>query len=223
MKPVIIIPAYNPPKSFISLLQKIRNISSIPIIIIDDGSIPIIKVENVNTILLRNKNNSGKGFSLIRGFNEALDRGFSHAITMDADSQHDPNILQSDLLKVPTGDITYNGVKENIKVGVQYVEAWLRGNGCVPLYNLMEDAATAEISRSQLWQWLHNNVTIEGDKFTENKFDAIIIDECRKIEEEIGKDRYNTGKFALAVDLFSNMIKKDEFDEFLTLPAYKFI
>ena len=95
MKPVIIIPAYNPPISFISLLLNVRSITSIPIIIIDDGSIPIIKVENESTILLRNKNNSGKGFSLIRGFNEALDRGYSHAITIDADSQHDPNLLQS--------------------------------------------------------------------------------------------------------------------------------
>ena len=95
MRPIIIIPAYNPPESFLALLQNVHSIASIPIIIIDDGSIPIIEVENVNTILLRNKNNSGKGFSLIKGFNEALDRGYSHAITMDADSQHDPNILQS--------------------------------------------------------------------------------------------------------------------------------
>ena len=95
MKPVIIIPAYNPPQLFLSLLQKIHTNISIPIIIIDDGSIPIIVVENVNTILLRNKNNSGKGFSLLKGLNEALDRGYSHAITMDADSQHDPNILES--------------------------------------------------------------------------------------------------------------------------------
>ena len=94
MKPVIIIPAYNPPKSFISLLLNVRSITSTPIIIIDDGSIPIIVVDNENTILLRNKTNSGKGFSLMKGFNEALDRGYSHAITMDADSQHDPNILQ---------------------------------------------------------------------------------------------------------------------------------
>ena len=95
MKPIIIIPAYNPPKSFISLLQTVRTNTAIPIIVIDDGSIPIIVVKNKNTILLRNKNNRGKGFSLVRGFNEALNSGYSHAITMDADSQHDPNILQS--------------------------------------------------------------------------------------------------------------------------------
>ena len=95
MKPIIIIPAYNPPKSFISLLQTVRTNTAIPIIVIDDGSIPIIVVKNKNTILLRDKNNRGKGFSLVKGFNEALKRGYSHAITMDADSQHDPNILQS--------------------------------------------------------------------------------------------------------------------------------
>ena len=95
MKTIIIIPAYNPPQSFFALLQNIQIITSIPIIIIDDGSIPKIEIEKKNTILLRNKTNSGKGFSLVKGFNEALDRGYSHAITMDADSQHDPNILQS--------------------------------------------------------------------------------------------------------------------------------
>ena len=95
MKIVIIIPAYNPPQSFISLLQNIRTKTFIPIIIIDDGSIPKINMVIANTILLRNKSNSGKGYSLIRGFNEALSRGYSHAITMDADSQHDPDMLQS--------------------------------------------------------------------------------------------------------------------------------
>tara|TARA_Y100001970_G_scaffold182100_1_gene221609 strand:- start:39 stop:1631 length:1593 start_codon:yes stop_codon:yes gene_type:complete len=134
-----------------------------------------------------------------------------------------PNISQADLLKVPSGDITSMGVRENIKVGIQYVEAWLRGNGCVPLYNLMEDAATAEISRAQLWQWMHNNVKIEGKEFTQEIFDDFVIDECNKIKEEIGADRFNNGKFDLAINLFTTMIKKDEFDEFLTLPAYNFI
>ncbi len=134
-----------------------------------------------------------------------------------------PNIKQADLLKVPSGEITHCGIRENIKVGIQYVEAWLRGNGCVPLYNLMEDAATAEISRAQLWQWLHNNVKIDGEEFTQNQFDIFVEDECIKIKEEIGEDQFNNGKFELATGLFSTMIKKDEFDEFLTLPAYEFI
>ena len=133
----------------------------------------------------------------------------------------DPQITNKDLLKVPNGEITEDGVRENIKVGVQYVEAWLRGNGCVPLYNLMEDAATAEISRAQLWQWLNNNVMFEGNKkLTIDLFDEILIEECEKIKKEIGQETYNNGKFNLARSLFSEMIKKDDFDEFLTLPAY---
>jgi len=148
---------------------------------------------------------------------------------MDTPNQIDkeinnPNISQIDLLKVPKGMITEYGVRENIKVGIQYVEAWLGGNGCVPLYNLMEDAATAEISRAQLWQWLKNNVVLdEKNKFTFDLFDSILIEECEKIKSEIGEEFYMNGKFDLAIDLFSEMIKKDEFDEFLTLPAYKFI
>ncbi len=148
---------------------------------------------------------------------------------MDTPNQIDnkisnPDISQFDLLKVPSGKITESGVRENIKVGIQYVEAWLRGNGCVPLYNLMEDAATAEISRAQLWQWLKNKVMLDDKKeFTVDLFKSILVEECEKIKDEIGQNLYSNGKFDLAVELFSNMITSSEFDEFLTLPAYKYI
>ena len=148
---------------------------------------------------------------------------------MDTPNQIDnkisnPDISQFDLLKVPSGKITESGVRENIKVGIQYVEAWLRGNGCVPLYNLMEDAATAEISRAQLWQWLKNKVMLDDKKeFTVDLFKSILIEECEKVKDEIGQDIYSNGKFDLAVELFSNMITSNKFDEFLTLPAYKYI
>ena len=148
---------------------------------------------------------------------------------MDTPNQIDnkisnPDISQFDLLKVPSGKITESGVRENIKVGIQYVEAWLRGNGCVPLYNLMEDAATAEISRAQLWQWLKNKVMLDDKKeFTVDLFKSILVEECQKIKDEIGQNLYSNGKFDLAVELFSNMITSSEFDEFLTLPAYKYI
>ena len=136
----------------------------------------------------------------------------------------EPQITQKDLLKVPDGSITEEGLRENIKVGIQYVEAWLRGNGCVPLYNLMEDAATAEISRAQLWQWLNNEVVMDNNqKLTVDFFEKISLEECEKIKEEIGQETYSKGKFNLAINLFSEMIKKDKFDEFLTLPAYTHI
>ena len=137
---------------------------------------------------------------------------------------NNPSITQSDLLKVPNGTITENGLRHNIKVGIQYVEAWLRGNGCVPLYNLMEDAATAEISRAQLWQWIKHGVSLNtGQTITSDMVSALCDEELDKVESEIGSDRFKKGKFQLATQLFRNMILKDDFDEFLTLPAYKHI
>ena len=88
----------------------------------------------------------------------------------------------------------------------------------------MEDAATAEISRAQLWQWLNNNVVLDtGKELTVNLFESIVIEECDKIKDEIGEKLYSNGKFDLATSMFTDMIKNDNFDEFLTLPAYKYI
>ena len=135
-----------------------------------------------------------------------------------------PNIFQEDLLKVPMGDITIEGVGENIKVGIQYLEAWLLGNGCVPLYHLMEDAATAEISRAQLWQWIKNKTVLKtGELVSPELFRQILKEELISIKCEIGEERFNNGKFDIASSMFEEMILKDDFDEFLTLPAYKLI
>jgi len=135
-----------------------------------------------------------------------------------------PNITQEDLLKVPKGKITEKGLRDNIKVGLQYVEAWLLGNGCVPLYNLMEDAATAEISRSQLWQWLKHECCLDnGIVITKELLNNIFEESLNEIKDEIGPERFNNGKFLLALDLYKTMIFKKDFDEFLTLPAYQHI
>ena len=135
-----------------------------------------------------------------------------------------PDITRDDLLKVPQGSITEKGLRHNIKVGFQYLEAWLKGNGCVPLYNLMEDAATAEISRAQLWQWIKHEADLSsGDKITIDMVNKIFDEELAVIKNEIGPEKFESGKFELATDLFKEMIKSDNFDEFLTLPAYKHI
>ena len=111
-------------------------------------------------------------------------------------------ITQSDLLKVPSGEITEDGVRENIRVGVQYLEAWLCGNGCVPLYNLMEDAATAEISRSQLWQWLKHNKTMDnGLTITREYYTQIMKEELSKIKNMYGEENYNHRKFNQASNI----------------------
>ena len=135
-----------------------------------------------------------------------------------------PNITAKDLLKVPSGEITINGLRQNIKIGLQYIEAWLCGNGCVPLYNLMEDAATAEISRAQLWQWIkHECKLASGEKVNSGLSIKILEEELIIIKEEIGENRFKNGKFTLASQLFKSMITSEKFDEFLTLPAYQHI
>jgi len=135
-----------------------------------------------------------------------------------------PKINASDLLKVPSGNITMNGLEENIRVGVQYVEAWLSGNGCVPLYHLMEDAATAEICRTQLWQWLkHSQKLNDGTMIDADLYSKVMSKELTKIKNMHGDEIYSKKKFDLASKLFFNMIANDNLDEFLTLPAYEYI
>jgi malate synthase A len=104
---------------------------------------------------------------------------------------------------------------------VQYLEAWLRGFGCVPLYNLMEDAATAEISRAQVWQWLSHGASLSnGTAMTPAFFNRILDDELARIRLEVGEARFLAGKFETARDLFARLSTAAEFEEFLTLPAY---
>ena len=133
-------------------------------------------------------------------------------------------VTAEDLLRVPDGEITEGGVRNCIRVGVQYIEAWLRGSGCVPLYNLMEDAATAEICRAQLWQWLHHGArTSDGAPVTPERFDRLLTEEIDRIHGEVGAARLLNGVFPTAARLFEQMTKQDTFDEFLTLPAYELL
>ena len=129
-----------------------------------------------------------------------------------------------DMLEVHEGTRTVQGMRENIRVGVQYIEAWLRGRGAVPLYNLMEDAATAEISRSQIWQQLHFEATFDGgEKATKDLFETCLAEEMERVKGEIGADNYAAGRFPEAIELFRTLSTADELDAFLTLPAYKLI
>jgi malate synthase len=138
--------------------------------------------------------------------------------------REDVQVSASDLLKVPDGAITEEGVRGCIRVGVQYLEAWLRGNGAVPLYHLMEDAATAEICRAQLWQWLHHGArTSDGEAVTVARFDRLLTEELSRIHEEVGTERLTGGVFPTAARLFEQMTKSESFDEFLTLPAYELL
>ncbi len=134
------------------------------------------------------------------------------------------HVTAADLLQLPPGAITEDGLRACIRVGVQYLEAWLRGNGCVPLYHLMEDAATAEICRAQLWQWLHHGArTADGQPITLERFDRLMMAELDRIHAEVGAARLTQGVFPSAARLFERMTKSETFDEFLTLPAYELL
>jgi malate synthase len=131
---------------------------------------------------------------------------------------------RDDLLEVHEGTRTEAGLRENIRVGVQYIEAWLRGKGAVPLYNLMEDAATAEISRSQIWQQLHFEATLDGGrKATRALFETCLAEEMERVKGEVGADAYAKGRFPEAIDLFRKMSTADTLSAFLTLSAYRLI
>lgn len=137
---------------------------------------------------------------------------------------HDVNITAAELLAPLAGPITENGVRWNLHVGVRYLEAWLGGSGAEPIHNLMEDLATSEISRSQLWQWLKYGAKLDdGRKVTAELYDTLLADELRKIRAEYGDARYDSGHFPAAVELFMKMSKSDQFDEFLSLPAYELL
>ena len=153
----------------------------------------------------------------------AFDSVMPNANQLDI-KREDVAITAEDLLKVPTGEITEEGVRENIRVGVQYIESWLKGNGCVPLYNLMEDAATAEIGRAQLWQWIkHSAVLDDGRKISIELYTFLLKDEMNSLKNLLGNKNFKSGKFELAITLFTDMVQKNEFDDFLTLPAYQYI
>jgi malate synthase len=131
----------------------------------------------------------------------------------------DYNPTAADLLAIPTGTITEAGLKQNIAVGLGYVEAWLRGIGCVPLFNLMEDAATAEISRAQLWQWVHHNAKLEdGRRITITLCDAFIDAELTRARATVDPSRLQSWEHAAF--LMRELIKAPKFQDFLTIPAY---
>jgi malate synthase len=136
----------------------------------------------------------------------------------------DVAVGRADLLKPHEGTRTEAGFRENIRVGVQYMEAWLRGRGAVPIYNMMEDAATAEISRAQIWQFIKYGVELEGGtKVSPAWFETVYAEEMDKVKGEIGEAAFAGGRFPEAAKLFKDMSLAPEFADFLTLPAYQMI
>ena len=131
-----------------------------------------------------------------------------------------------DLLEigVPGGEVTEDGLRMNISAGIQYIESWLRGTGAAAINNLMEDAATAEISRSQVWQWIHHGINLkEGPTVTRELVKGFEQEELAKIRETWGGALYERGRFGEAAEIFERVALSERFVEFLTLPAYEYV
>ncbi|WP_042357545.1 malate synthase A [Bacillus rubiinfantis] len=156
---------------------------------------------------------------------EVFNREMPTSNQIHTTKQQKITITAEDLLEVPKGTITESGVRTNINVGIQYVASWLSGRGAAPIYNLMEDAATAEISRGQLWQWIRHpkGVLDDGRKVTAEMYQELKAEELEKIKLEIGEEAYTNGRFAEAVKLFDDLILNNEFVDFLTLPGYQLL
>ncbi len=125
---------------------------------------------------------------------------------------------------VPGGTITEGGVRQNVDVAIQYIASWLRGTGAAAIYNLMEDAATAEISRSQIWQWIHSgSQTSDGTPITADHVRTIAGEETSRLRNELGSEIYDASRFDEARALFEQVALAHEFPDFLTLPAYEIL
>ncbi len=139
--------------------------------------------------------------------------------------REDVHVTAADLLAVPGGTITEAGLRNNISVSLQYLESWLRGTGCVPINNLMEDAATVEIARSQIWQWIHHprGILNDGRKVTIELFRELADDELAKLKAKLGEQGFAASKFGPAREILDSVITADDFVPFLTLPAYQYL
>lgn len=141
--------------------------------------------------------------------------------------REDVKVTEKDLLEMPQGTRSLEGLRLNTRVGIQYLAAWMSGTGSVPLYNLMEDAATAEISRVQNWQWIHYGALLDGERVpvrvTKQLFGRVVDEELARVKQEVGDAKFRQGRYHEAADLFVRQCLKDNLDDFLTLDAYRYI
>ncbi|MGR2768213.1 malate synthase A [Photobacterium ganghwense] len=143
---------------------------------------------------------------------------------LDISRSEDAPITAAELLAPCDGERTEDGMRHNIRVAVQYIEAWISGNGCVPIYGLMEDAATAEISRASIWQWIKHGKTLSnGQMVTKALFEQMLKEEMDVVKQEVGESRFAAGRYDEAAVLMSRLTTSDELVNFLTVPGYEYL
>ncbi len=138
--------------------------------------------------------------------------------------EQDEAVTAADLLEPCEGERTEEGLRANLRISLQYIEAWINGNGCVPIYGLMEDAATAEISRASIWQWIRHGKSLSNGKLVTNDFfRQCMAEELETVRAELGDERFNAGSFQKAASMMEELTTSEEFIDFLTLPAYQLL
>ncbi|KOO04036.1 malate synthase A [Vibrio nereis] len=143
---------------------------------------------------------------------------------LDVSREEDAPITAKELLEPCDGERTEQGMRHNIRVALQYIEAWISGNGCVPIYGLMEDAATAEISRASIWQWIQHGKALDNGKVVTNElFEQYLAEEIDVVKQEVGEERYNAGRFEEAAELMAKLTTSEELTNFLTVPGYDYL
>lgn len=148
----------------------------------------------------------------------------SQANQLEVLREQDATITAKQLLEPSQGERTEEGMRTNIRVALQYIAAWMSGNGCVPIYGLMEDAATAEISRTSIWQWIqHGKHLSNGKQVTKELFRSMLSEEAEIVKAEVGESRWQQENFIKAMQLFDDITTADQLTEFLTLPGYQYL
>jgi malate synthase len=143
---------------------------------------------------------------------------------LDVSRAGDEPVRASDLLQPCDGERTEQGMRHNIRVALQYIEAWISGNGCVPIYGMMEDAATAEISRASIWQWIQHGKSLDnGQVVTNELFEHYLQQEIDVVKQEVGEPRFNQGRFDDAARLMTQLTTSDSLSDFLTIPGYDYL
>ncbi|WP_070962507.1 malate synthase A [Vibrio sonorensis] len=143
---------------------------------------------------------------------------------LEISREEDAPVTAKELLETCGGERTEQGMRHNIRVALQYIEAWISGNGCVPIYGLMEDAATAEISRASIWQWIQHQKTLDnGETVTKGLFEQYLAEEIKVVEQEVGSERFQSGRYGEAAKLMASLTTSDELTNFLTVPGYEYL
>lgn len=154
-------------------------------------------------------------------FDQVLDQRCNQ---LDVSRENDRPIKAEELLAPCSGQRTEQGMRHNIRVALQYIEAWISGNGCVPIYGLMEDAATAEISRASIWQWIQHKKSLDnGELVTKALFERYLDEEIEVVRGEVGEDRFNQGCFIQAAQLMRTLTTSEQLCDFLTVPGYDYL